>query len=676
MEAALVHPLFLMHAHNLITGTTVPEDASLTSSIDISVVIVNYNVREFLHECLSSLSRPHTNLQLEVIVVDNNSHDNSIGTLQPLFPDVRFLGLDSNLGFGRANNVGIEAARGRYILLLNPDTIVQEDTLESMIRYMDEHPHVGISGCKVLNADGSFQMQCRRGFPSPWTSFCKLFGLQALFPKSPLFARYNQTFRSEDETYMVDAVIGAFMFCRADALRAIGGFDPDFFMYGEDLDLCFRMKQSGFETAYVPITTIVHYKGESTRRSSINELRVFYQAMEIFAHKHYGHSKLFLLFLKAGIRLRSLVAYVMRHKRSLLVLFIDVLSVIATFVLAVKLRRGAYLALPNYAFPTVFIVLPLVVAGCMILVGEYFEYRPTIRRAAVGLLASFFVLSSLTYYWNEYAFSRGVLLMTIGFSFVALSITRACLSLLERLSGGGKRRRVLLVGTRDHVMTAMNALRHEHAPHIEFVGAVQEDETDGIDENRSIIGHVDYLTRTVENQEVDDVIVVGNELSYTMLMQSMQALSGRGVRFHIAGEPKHVVALGIAETISSQSGLVDRYRILSFRVRAFRRVFDIVGSILALLILSPLRILARSKRRTWWSDWWNVLRGRMSIVGLYPPTGDLASVAKPGFTGLAHVSHPEELSPQTLQELNEYYVQNYRPSLDLDIIIKSLFSHR
>ncbi len=655
---------------------------SLEGTVDLSIVIVNYNVREFLQHCLESIRRSTHTLRIEVLVVDNNSHDNSVELLSPKFNEVEFIALNENLGFGRANNIGIERARGRYVLLLNPDTILQEDTLQRMAEYMDTHPDVGISGCKVLNADGSFQAQCRRGFPSPWASFCKLFGLQAMFPNSPLFARYNQSFRSEDETYTVDAVIGAFMFCRRDALLSIQGFDPDFFMYGEDLDLCYRMKLAGFNTAYVPITTIIHFKGESTRRSSMNEVKIFYEAMEIFAHKHYSTSRLFLLFLKSGIRLRSLLAYLLRHKRSVVVLILDLITVLCTFLVAVKLRRGDYFALPSYAFPTVFIAIPLVVILCMLAVGEYFEYRPTIRRAAVGLLLSFFALSSLTYYWNEYAFSRGVLLMTIGFSAICLTLIRIAVALFDRVAGDESERRLVLVGSGEEVQSASEHLTREHALHINIVGAVYTDlgpgQTERSDAEGGLkaLGHIDYLAKVIESQHVDEVIILGDEQSYSSLMSTMRRVSDLGVRFHIASDVHNVVALGIAERISSKSALSDQYRILSFRVRILRRLIDILGAFCVLFILSPVVILIRQDRRARWNAWWKVLWGSMSIVGLYPPSGDLGAVAKEGITGLAHISHPQELRPQTVQELNLYYVRNYRPSFDVDIVIKTLFSHR
>ncbi len=648
------------------------------ATLDVSIVIVNYNVREFLQQCLESIDRSRHTLRYEVIVVDNDSHDQSVPILQHKFPHVRFIALEENLGFGRANNIGIRQARGRYILLLNPDTLIQEDTIETMVRYMDEHPEVGISGCKVLNANGTFQMQCRRGFPSPWVSFCKLFGLQSLFPRSPLFARYNQTFRSEDETYLIDAVIGAFMFCRREPLLDIGGFDEEFFMYGEDLDLCYRMKQAGFATAYAPLTTIVHFKGESTRRSSINEVKWFYDAMEIFARKHYGASYLFLLFLRSGIYLRSLVAYGVRYGRGSIILMLDLAAVIMNLLVAVKLRRGDYFALPAYAFPTVFIVVPLVVVCSMMAVGEYFENKPTVRRSVSGLLVSFFVLSSLTYYWNEYAFSRGVLLMTIGFSLATSALIRGSSALFDTLFGTHSDRRLLLVGTAEAAERTAEQLQRTNALSARVVGYVETGELHGTDGHGTVplLGHRDYLVKLIDQYDIDEVVVVGEELSTSENIRMMQSAVHLDVRFHFARDAESVVALGIAEGISSRSRAMQQVPLLSLRNRVVKRFLDVTVSLVALLIVLPVVILVRPQMRFLFPRWFAVLRGSQSIVGVYPVQNAQTQVAKTGLTGLAHISSPHQLSHHTINELNEYYVRNYSPSLDLDICIKSLFSTR
>ena len=371
------------------------------SGKDISIIIVNYNVKDFLLQCLRSIEQASKGLSVETIVVDNNSSDGSVNFLEQLFPDVKFIALDENIGFGRANNLGFKESSGRYVLILNPDTILEEQTLSKMLKYMDDNPEVGISGCKVLNPDGTFQLACRRGFPTPWASFSKLFGLQKLFPKSKLFARYNQTFRSIDETYYIDAVIGAFMFCRKEVLDQTNGFDPDFFMYAEDIDLCYRASKLGWKLSYFHETSIIHFKGESTRRSSLNEVKHFYNAMEIFAKKHYSRSGIFLLFLRMGIVLRSAMAYMNKYKRDIFVILFDLLSVNGSLLIATKFRFGEFFGFPDYAYPTVLIVVPFIMLSSLFVVGDYFENKPIVRRSTFGLLMGFFILSTLTYFFRE-----------------------------------------------------------------------------------------------------------------------------------------------------------------------------------------------------------------------------------------------------------------------------------
>ena len=364
--------------------------------MDISVIIVNYNVKDFLVQCLNSVHIALQGIDSEIIVIDNNSTDGSKEYFSDKYSDVYFDWLPNNIGFGAANNIGIQQSKGKYVLLLNPDTIVHELTLKHMLDYMNSHIDTGIAGCRVLNADGSFQIACRRGFPSPWASFCKLFGLQSLFPSSKLCAGYNLTYKSIYETYEVDALIGAFMFCRREVLEQIHGFDTDFFMYGEDLDLCYRAQLSGWKVTYVHEPTIIHFKGESTKRSSLNAIHVFYSSMEIFTKKHFNNSTLFLFFLRIGIWLRASFASAFYFAEQGLFMMGDILVVIASIMLATHIRFGNPFAFPEYAYPMVFLSSSLIALGCLLFAGAYFEYSGKLKPVLTGYFASFFILSSLT----------------------------------------------------------------------------------------------------------------------------------------------------------------------------------------------------------------------------------------------------------------------------------------
>ena len=219
--------------------------------MDLSIIIVNYNVKEFLQNLLNSISKASSNISKEIIIVDNASDDGSVEMIREKFPSAQLISNNKNLGFGKANNQALKIAKGKCVLLINPDTVVSEDTFDKLIQFFENNPGAGLVGCKILNPDGSLQLACRRSFPGPWTSFCKVTGLSNLFPNSKIFARYNLTYLSEDQTYEVDAISGSFMMMRKEVYDKVGGFDEEFFMYGEDLDLCYRIQIAGHKVFYV-----------------------------------------------------------------------------------------------------------------------------------------------------------------------------------------------------------------------------------------------------------------------------------------------------------------------------------------------------------------------------------------------------------------------------------------
>ena len=283
----------------------------------LSVVIVNYNVKHYLEQCLESVCRASEGLQVEVFVVDNLSTDGSIPYLRTRFPEVNFIENKENVGFARANNQAIRQSTGKYVLLLNPDTIVTEHTFADFITFMDAHPEAGAAGAYMLRTDGTFAPESRRGLPTPFVAFCKMSGLASLFPKSRLFGRYYMRYLDENETNEIEVISGAFMWLRREALDKAGLLDEDFFMYGEDIDLSYRIVKSGYKNYFLP-SRMLHYKGESTEKSSYRYVYTFYQAMRLFFRKHYAHySFLVSLPINLAIWARSFMAYAgnqMRHR--------------------------------------------------------------------------------------------------------------------------------------------------------------------------------------------------------------------------------------------------------------------------------------------------------------------------------------------------------------------------
>ena len=273
----------------------------------LSVVIVNYNVKYFLEQCLVSVLKATEDITSEIFVVDNASSDDSLEYLIPRFPKVRFIENKENVGFSRANNMAIKQSTGEYVLLLNPDTLVGENVLKDCITWMDSCAKAGGLGVK-----GAFAFESRRGFPSPMTSFYKITGLCNLFPYSRRFGKYYLRYLDKNQINRIDIISGAYMFLRREALNKSGLLDESFFMYGEDIDLSYRITLTGYENYYVP-SSIIHYKGESTKKESFKYVYTFYDAMVIFFKKHFPHySLVFSLSVKVVIYLRALVAVLRR----------------------------------------------------------------------------------------------------------------------------------------------------------------------------------------------------------------------------------------------------------------------------------------------------------------------------------------------------------------------------
>ena len=375
--------------------------------MDLSVIIVNYNVKDFLENALVSIERAlqahlrsGKKISGEIFVVDNASDDGSVELLRKRFPRIHLIVNKQNLGFAQANNVALERSRGRYALLINPDTIVQEDTLRVMIDFLDEKNEIGAAGCKILNPDGTLQLACRRSFPSPWVSLTKTTGLSALFPSSKLFGRYNLTYLDPDQSYEVDAISGSFLIVRRKVYEEVGGLDENFFMYGEDLDWCYRIQKAGWKIYYVHETQIIHYKGESTKRSDFDELKTFYHAMHLFVEKHLSGSLVLEALLRIGIVLRRGLAFLGKVGKPLSLAVIDFVFVDISLLLSEYLWFGQVFHFPRYAYGVVLTIPALIFWLSFFSLGLYTHRKFSFSRAALGVVISFFVILKLAQFPN------------------------------------------------------------------------------------------------------------------------------------------------------------------------------------------------------------------------------------------------------------------------------------
>lgn len=276
----------------------------------LSIIIVSYNTRELLKNCIESIYMTYLKNNLEILVVDNGSSDGSPAMVREEFGNVILIESKENLGFAKANNIAVKRSKGDYILLLNPDTIVTEACLDKCVSYMDKHKNIGVLGCKVILPDGRLDLACRRSFPTPEVSFYRMTGLSKLFPKNKRIGQYNLTYLDENETYEVDSVVGAFMMVRREVVEQVGMLDEDYFMYGEDIDWCYRIKQAGWKVVYYHEAEIVHYKGASGGKKNPRIIREFYRAMYFFYKKHYKSKYSFITtgLIYLGITLKLMLS--------------------------------------------------------------------------------------------------------------------------------------------------------------------------------------------------------------------------------------------------------------------------------------------------------------------------------------------------------------------------------
>ena len=649
--------------------------------IDLSIIIVNYNVKEFLLNLFDSIQNAAKSISTEIVVVDNASDDGSVEAIREKFPYVKLIVNEKNIGFGSANNIAMMHASGKYFLLVNPDTIVREDTFTKMIDFFKQNPEAGIAGCKVLNSDGTLQLACRRGFPGPWTSFTKVMGLSSLFPKSRLFARYNLTYLDENKTYEVDAVSGAFLMLRREVYEKIGGFDQDFFMYGEDLDLCYRAQQAGFKVFYVYSTEIIHYKGESTKRSSIDETKVFYNAMHLFVRKHFSSSFVVESILQSAILIRKIIAFANVYKLAIVSIFSDFLIFSVTVFIGERIYSNEHwTGFPAMFKPWAYLIPALIQILIGAIAGAYKKKSISNLRSTFGLIYGLVFLSALTYFFKQFAFSRAVVLITYALAFVSFSIWRVAVKIIFKigLEADSRKARTLIVGSEKKTEELASKLKSTFTRLYQVVGLIGASRKNIGESVGSfkIIGAIDNIKKIIADKKIDKVIFSSEDLSFNQMFTIVSECHSQNVEFLVAGkELDYLVGKSSVTMLDDIALLKVNYNISSFARRTAKRVLDLVLSSLILFLVYPFIYLFKK----FTSKDGNFVRfvlgvrqifvGRNSFVGPQDSSyrGDLF-VGKVGLTGFWFIEKYSETDPEEIKKLDIFYAKNQNVWLDLEIL--------
>jgi O-antigen biosynthesis protein len=664
--------------------------------MDCSVIIVNFNVKDFLEQALYTIDKSlayaagrRPGFASETFVVDNASDDGSIDMVRKKFPHVQCIENKSNVGFARANNLALDKSTGRFILLINPDTVVQEDTIDSMMRAMEANPSIGMAGCKILNPDGTLQLACRRSFPRPWVALTKIMGLSALFPRTRLFGQYNLTYLDPDMSYEVDAISGSFMMLKRDVYDQVGGLDETFFMYGEDLDWCYRIQQAGWKIFYLPDTKIIHYKGESTRRSDIDSIRMFYQAMTVFVEKHISRSKTVKTFLNLTIWIRALLAWTGRRLRTYSPAVIDFLVLNLALVAGEFIWLGRVFHFPAYAYPTILIVPALLLVSVVGFTGGYTHHRLSISRAAGAVFITFVLLSAITFFFKDYAFSRMVVLITAVLSIFLIPGWRILIRMINRIPviGGTVRffsRRTLIIGLNDATAAIIKKLRKRVLDTYQITGIVDitRQRVGEVVEGIPVIGSIASIGKIIADERISDVIFVPGALDYSEILTVIARSNDRSINYRlIPSNMEVVIGKGTIDQLDEIPLIDIEYRINQPVNRFVKRTLDISLSCMLIVLLFPVVFVLNSLRGKPVADWVKalpkILSGRMSFVG--PPdaavAGGIIYLGKPGLTGLVQLQRGNELQHEDIQNFNLYYAKNQSLFMDIEILLKSFILH-
>jgi len=609
-----------------------------------------------------------------VFVVDNNSIDGSVEMVRQKFPQVILIENKDNAGFSRANNQALKLAKGEYHLLLNPDTIVEEDTFSQVVAFMDTHSDAGGLGVKMIDGKGNFLPESKRGLPTPKDAFYKIFGLSRLFPKSKKFGRYHLSYLDPEEIHEIEILSGAFMLMRKEALDKVGLLDEAFFMYGEDIDLSYRIVLGGYKNYYFPKTRIIHYKGESTKKSSVNYVFVFYNAMIIFARKHFSskNARIFSFLINLAIYFRAGLALANRFFRRSVIPVIDYVMILAgLFAIAWVYQTESGVHIPENLLQVALPAYAGVWFLSQVFSGGYDKPVRLLRHVLGAAIGTGVILMIYALLPKEVQFSRLIILAgglsVLGYFLLSRLVLHFLLPAWR--IGGARNKRFAIVGDHEESERVHQLLLQTNS-NILSVDFVSHDE---LKSDKKFIGTINQLEQVVEIHKIDEVIFCAKNILSRDIISSMLNLEGQRVDFKIA-QPETSYLIG-SNSIDSKGDLyvMDLNRINKPANQRNKRILDAVIA-LKILVLSPLLIWFFDHKGQLYKNMFGVITGRLSIVG-YAPVKHISALKLPKIkrgilTAAMQFSGAQE-DEESIARLNLIYAKNHSALMDLKIIMRN-----
>lgn len=609
-------------------------------------------------------------MQAEIIVIDNNSTDNSLEYLTPRFSAIHFIANKENLGFAKACNQGLQQAKGKYILFLNPDTIVPEDCFEKCISFFEAHPDTGALGVRMLDGSGKFLKESKRAFPAPMTSLYKLFGLSKLFPHSKAFSRYHLGHLDEKENNEVDVLAGAFMLIRKDVLDKVGSFDETFFMYGEDVDLSYRIQKAGYKNYYFAESSIIHFKGESTRKGTMNYVRMFYNAMSIFVRKHYGGSRagIFNFLIHIAIWFKAALAATSNFIRRIGLPVIDAGLILLSFWIIKNIWTGyirtdiqyenklLWIAFPAY---TVFYLITAYYAG---LYDRWYKRSELVRST---LIATIVLLAAYALLPEQYRFSRGILLFGAFLAFILISVLRWILintGVLNSTKDKKEHATTIIAGTEEEYKQTLQLLK-EAGIQQRVLGRVAVEENDG-----SSLGYWKTLQQLSTTVPFSEIIFCKGVLSFAEIIQGVQKLPyGVIAKIHATGSSS-IVGSDSKDTSGEAVSKENGFKLANPYNRRLKRLVDVSVSFFG-IITFPIQLFIIKKPFAFFANCVMVILAKKTWIGYAAMENNLPKI-HPSVIACNGIpsSIKQQLPTESLQMMDYWYARDYEAINDLKLL--------
>ena len=641
----------------------------------LSVIIVNYNVKYFLELALLAAEKAANQVLTEIFVVDNNSNDGSAEMVAQQFSNVILIANKKNVGFATANNQAIKQAKGEYILLLNPDTVVGEYTFLNVIDFMDANAKAGGLGIKMIDGSGQFLPESKRGFPSPAVAFYKTFGLAALFPKSKHFNSYHLGYLDKNKNAEIDVLSGAFMLLRKKTLDKIGLLDEHFFMYGEDIDLSYRIVKSGYKNYYFAADTIIHYKGESTKKGSLNYVKTFYQAMIIFAEKHFKNNAFWLiLLLRFAIYFRAFITLFSNFISFFWLPFLDFLAIFVGLFLLKNIWAVAHFHDSNY-FPNtlLYINFPIYISTWLICIYLRGGYDKGSRFSAVfaGLLFGTLLVSAIYGFLPaELRYSRMLIVLGMFWSVISLAALRIFINIFKHKSifyNANKYKNLAIIADEKESQRLLNLL-YKSRLDFNFIGTISTEITTKEAQKNDNLGHIDNIYNLIDMYKISELIFCAKNINYNQIIAIMEKTPTNIFYKIVAPDSNYIIGSnsknsnGELYTVDLSFKIAQPTEIRNKKILNFSLAF-------AFILFLPLVILLVENKFNFIKNCFSVLFFYKNWVG-YSAEFQILPPLKTAILSPTSVFLNYNLDKKNEQKICFFYAKDYNVYSDLDIILK------